>query len=80
MKSQLKNVLLLALLFAMSTVQIFSQKPRIIGDYRLAVALTDGKPIPADQMNRTMSFFENNQFMGDIILPGGKNFPFIQRK
>lgn len=78
MKSHLKIFLLLVLVIVLTTTQISAQKNKLTGDYHLAVALTDGKPNPPDQMDRTMSFFENNQFMGDISFPGGRNFPFIQ--
>lgn len=78
MKSILKTLLLLALILVLTTSMMPDQKNRIIGDYHLAKALTDGKPNPAEMMDRTMSYFENNQFMGDISFPNGKNFPFIQ--
>jgi len=78
MKSNLYHSLLFSFLIVLITTQVSAQKNQIAGHYQLAVAFTDGKPNPQEQMDRSMTFFENNQFMGDISFPGERNFPFIQ--
>ena len=78
MKSIFKTVLLLVIVLVITTSMMPDQKDRIIGNYHMVVGSINGKPNPPDQMDRTLTFFENNQFMGDISFPGGRNFPFIQ--
>jgi hypothetical protein len=78
MKPPLSKLIFSVLVIVIASTQISAQKSRLIGDYHLAVASTNGVPNPKDQMDRRVTFFENNQFASDISFPNGQNFPFNQ--
>jgi len=73
----LKNLLFVAFVLLITTGMMPTDKNRIIGDYRLVKALNNGNPVPQMTMNRNMSFYDENMFIGDITLPNG-NLPYNQ--
>ena len=78
MKPLFKKFLLLIFAFVLFTSLRPDPKDKIVGYYHLEKATTNGQPIPKSQMDRTVTFFGNNQFMSDISFPGGQNYPFNQ--
>jgi hypothetical protein len=78
MKSLPLNLSLALLMFFIICSMKPDPKSKFVGTFHLEKATTNGQPNPPIQMDRTVTFFENNQFSSDIRYPGGQNFPFNQ--